>query len=382
MVARRHTTLKIVPLLFALCSIGAVAIGSQRTQNDCSVPLWSANVSQDIGAVQESKNSTVLDPDRSGIAFFGDRIIAYVVNTAPGLSSRTDPEISPYRLTLAVLDASTGKPQLVKEMGTRKDGTLVQPVSGGLLVRTGELLRLLSGSLEEVARATLSSADNCFVSISSSQETVMANCFDLSVGTSRFTVMDGSTLSERYSWSQSPALYNSYSISDGAIAAARSNWSEIVKTQFGSSKWELLWKNSAQKKSCVITLPTLISGDSVLFRQCREELVLTDQGSTFSFDAYGAPTRKEKITVSRNGRFVATSLDDVKIERHFLSEDTQRVIGTRIAIYDLTIRRSFSIDVVPLPHEHYDFALSSDGSKLAILNNSTVTLCHVPVEMK
>jgi Tol biopolymer transport system component len=64
----------------------------------------------------------------------------------------------------------------------------------------------------------------------------------------------------------------------------------------------------------------------------------------------------------------------------FFDTDVRR-IGNQIAVYDLSSReRVLTVDVVPLPKNAYDFALSPDGSKLAILNDRKVSVCSVPAQ--
>jgi hypothetical protein len=38
------------------------------------------------------------------------------------------------------------------------------------------------------------------------------------------------------------------------------------------------------------------------------------------------------------------------------------------------------VDVAPLPRNDYDFALSPDGAKLAVLNDRTVSVYSVPAQ--
>ena len=82
-----------------------------------------------------------------------------------------------------------------------------------------------------------------------------------------------------------------------------------------------------------------------------------------------------------NGRFVAVSLDTIEVKKHFLAESSQRVTATHIVVYDLILKKQIlTVNVNPLPKNDYDFALSPDGSKLAVLNDRKVSVCGVPVQ--
>lgn len=50
-------------------------------------------------------------------------------------------------------------------------------------------------------------------------------------------------------------------------------------------------------------------------------------------------------------------------------------------MYDLLQKkRILFVNIDPLPKNDYDFALSPDGSKLAILNDRNVSVCSVPTK--
>jgi hypothetical protein len=91
--------------------------------------------------------------------------------------------------------------------------------------------------------------------------------------------------------------------------------------------------------------------------------------------------RADKTAVAQNGQFAAISLDTVEQKKHFFTEPSSRLTAMQIAVYDLTLKkRVLTVDVAPLPKNDYDFALSPDGSKLAVLNDRKVSVYTVPVE--
>jgi hypothetical protein len=87
------------------------------------------------------------------------------------------------------------------------------------------------------------------------------------------------------------------------------------------------------------------------------------------------------MVISRNARFIALTWEDLETEKHIVSEETERMLATGIQVFDLLLKKRVVIaDVSPLPKYDYGFALSADGSKLAILNDRRVTVCRVAVQ--
>lgn len=95
--------------------------------------------------------------------------------------------------------------------------------------------------------------------------------------------------------------------------------------------------------------------------------------------------REGTSLIGQNGR-CARRGDCRGFSEHFetknrlLAETQVSITTTQIAVYDLTLkRRILTVNVDPLPKNDYDFALSPDGSKLAILNDRRVSVYSVPV---
>jgi len=74
------------------------------------------------------------------------------------------------------------------------------------------------------------------------------------------------------------------------------------------------------------------------------------------------------------------SLPAIDIKKHLLTEPSVCLTGLQVAVYDLSRKqRVFTVDVDPFPKNDYDFALSPNGSKLAVLNDRRVSVYSVPV---
>jgi hypothetical protein len=82
-----------------------------------------------------------------------------------------------------------------------------------------------------------------------------------------------------------------------------------------------------------------------------------------------------KLVVSQDGKFVAIVIDIVETKRRPFVEDTETIVGKKLAVYDLSLRkRILTLPVTPMPTADFDFALSPDGSQLAVLTDRQVSV--------
>jgi hypothetical protein len=141
-----------VPSQTALCLVlwiwvlGYTCV-AESIRAGCATPLWAAEVLEDLSGARNLPNPELIDKSRAGITFLDEeKLLVYEVDVNSGrLSSRDNPDVSsPYRLRAWVFDIHSGKVIVSKEWGTRVRGSAIQVTSGGVLVRTGELLRLYS----------------------------------------------------------------------------------------------------------------------------------------------------------------------------------------------------------------------------------------------
>jgi hypothetical protein len=103
------------------------------------------------------------------------------------------------------------------------------------------------------------------------------------------------------------------------------------------------------------------------------KFVLTDHSEKHeSFDG-------GKIAAAQSGAVLAAALAKGK-GGGFFDTDVHQT-GARIAVYYLSLkRRVLTVEASPVPTCDYDFALSPDGSKLAILNDDTVSVWCLPAQ--
>ena len=227
-----------------------------------------------------------------------------------------------------------------------------------------------------------------FTKVSASGKTIAVSRIvqkEHNVFISHLDVLDATTLKVRHSWNQLPPLYSNFSLSDTRIAIGHG--SIIAVTEF-ESEWRTILDNS--KSRCPAGAPTMVSDELVVLRNCKDILLLTATGVSHSLGSLNddnsdraATTQCEpydgrisdKTAVASEVRFVALSLPAVRIKKHLLSEPSVCLTGLQVAVYDLALQKRVStVNVDPLPKNDYDFALSPDGSNLAILNDRKVSV--------
>jgi len=339
---------------------------AQSKQSGCDAPIWNQEVLEDLGSNRPA-----------GVVFLDDQqLIVYALEPSGQLSSRRNHEVSSaFRLRVRTLDVQSGRTRFTKDLNARPHRSTVQVTTGGILVNTGEIVKLYSTDFAKAQNLTLppvDEADMSITSVSPTGRTIMINHFNPKWNVSHLDVFDASTLTLKHSWSQSPRLYDDYSISDKGIAA-----SGVVATDFGHTTWAVVGKAVGH---CEGNVPTLYSDDELVYG-CRKLIAASTNGHVLMTEALRSGDEVSgRRAVAQGGRFVAVSLDSVEIKKHLLTEPSSRVIATHIAVYDLPLkRRALTVNVDPLPKNDYSFALSPDGSKLAILNHRNVSVYAVPI---
>ena len=364
-------------LVFAFWACGAgPTCESQSKSRDKAVPLWSQRLLAPDDRKVTLKTPSFHGREPTGVAFTDNgRLIAYRQDWTGKLSSRTSPDISSsFRLHAIVFDAVSGKEILVKDWGVRAHNSFIGVTDGGILVRTGPEVKFYSRDLSELQHLVLSEADTSIISISATGRTVLLNQYDRKE--SHFEIRDGSTFELKKSWSEAPPLRHLYSISEVAIAAADSDQKRIVLSDFGSGRWKAL--DGSFKAGCIYS-PALLSDKLLASEVCGKFVILSTEGATLLEDSPEKDESEgEQIEASRYGQVVATSLVRRK-GGGFFDTDIRRV-NDRIAVYDLSRkRRVLTVEVLPLPKKPCDFALSPDGTKLAVLNDGVVSVYAVPI---
>lgn len=343
---------------------------------DCRVPIWSHDVIPDLSGTRNGSSPLLLDPNRAGVLFLdNDRLLVYAVDQdIAQLSSRSRVDVSsPFRLRMWLLDASSGKQLLTNDVGTRVHGSAVQFTNAGLLIRTGQTVKVYSHDLNSY-RELSGNADepNTVVmsSVSPNGKTILINHISQRAKTSSLETFDGSTLKLITAWTESPPLYRDYSISNKEIAAAL-NGHSLRLSKFGQNDW-IPFESS---QNCYLASPAFVSDEYLVIRQCSHLLLVPTSGEPYSLGTLDG-RQSDKVATSTNGRFFALSVDRLLTKKHLFTEPSTGVVRTNLTVYDVTLKKQIvDVNIEPLPKNDYDFALSPDGSRLAILNDKTVSVC-------
>jgi hypothetical protein len=262
-------------------------------------------------------------------------------------------------LRLKIFDAQSGELKLSRDVNTRPFGASVQVTAGGILVNTGEIVKLYSTDFERVQNLAQKTGaiEELITSISPTGKTIMLNHFEPGLNRSKLEVIDVNTLISRGTWVQAPRLYGDYSISDKGIATVLS--SGIAVADFGSTRWTTIGKWAGM---CGGNRPVLFNDEALVYGCNRLIWQLTDGRILMTADLDGDERASAEKAVARREQVVAVSLDTVELSKHFLAETTSRVTKTRIVVYDLGREvPALSADVSPVPKNGYGFDVSPDG---------------------
>jgi hypothetical protein len=380
-------------LLSILLTLGFCSVRAVQAPPESISPIWSAEVLRNETGTLRDPNLVAsilaqMSPHNSpGVIFLDDaRLIVYEVETTDKLSSRANPDTSSaFQLHASVIDAATGTLLFTKDWGARSHDSSIQVTTGGTLVRTDDVLRILASDFTEIQRLTFPDSsdrhdpthcDRRIISVSPTGKTLMLNCYNTTLHFSHLDVWDGSTFRQMKAWSEAP-LVQRYSISDVGIATADSNQQHVLFTAFGSGRWESVGKKF--DVGCV-SLTVFLNNNILAKSGCNELSLLTIEGKVLMTDH---PQKREtlgddKIAVAQGGAVLAASLVQGKGGGLFDTDVRRTRMG--VAVYNsLLKKRVVTVNVDPLPKKNHDFALSPDGSKLAILNDREVSVYTVPV---
>lgn len=352
---------------------------AQSKVRGSEAPIWSQEVLEDLssnrpehfipGAELDGMHST-------GVAFLNDRqVIVYAHEPSGQLSSRRSHEIiSAFRQRLRILDAQSGETTLIKDFNVGPHGSALQVTTGGVLINTGETVKLYTTDFATVQNVTIppvDKSDMVFTSVSPTGKTIMLNHFNPKLNVSHLDVFDADTLNLKHSWNQSPRLYYDYSISDKGIAA-----SGVFTTDFGRTSWTNVGHGIGH---CGGNVPILYTDEELVYG-CSKLIVVSVNGQVLMTDSFpSSDEASPKRAIARGGRFVAVSLRTVEAKKHLLTESSRRITATRIVVYDLSLKKQIlTLIVDPLPKSAYDFALSPDGTKLVVLNDRRVSVYSIP----
>jgi hypothetical protein len=391
MVERRSTPVVTAGrvIYLAVCLFASAEILAGGVASESEEPLWKNNIQQELSTY-------------AGVSFIdNEKLLAYELDrTGPAeLSSRDPHKVSgAFRLHASLLYARSGKLLLTRDWGAALQDAEIKVMSSGVLVKSapGATIKVYSSDLEWVRNLPLALADpdgNSSVSISRSGRTVAMSQFVKKGNNyvSHVDVLDADTLRTRYSWDQSPAIVH-FSMSDEGFITTYQG--VVALTEFRSpERSKVLSVLDKSERNCFASVAAAVISDQlIVLRDCKEVELLTSSGVSFSlgpFNGHGStaspftPCRPHNsgraIAVASGGGFVAVTLPRLKIKKSLLAERRSCLDGLQVAVYSVALKkRVLAVNIDPLPDKDYDVALSPDGSKLAILNDRTLSLYAVP----
>ena len=389
----------ILGLAVCLWTAGPICAAQSTPANQS--PSWSQEIVPDLSRARPGVAPDLFgSSNRAGVAFLDDeQLIVYAVEPTGLFSSRQSPEISSaFRLRVSLLDAKSGKQVMTKDWGTRPHDSAVQITSGGVLVKTGAIVKLYSTDFAQSRELPFALDPNgsYFTSVSASGKTIAISHY-LKRGhnwISHIDVLDANTLKIRASWDQDPPLFH-LSMSDERFATTGIGNGIVSLTDFGSTGHsKVVSLVAALKQGCAASGigPKMVSDESIVFRDCKEVLLLNASGVSSAleaFDGNGSASAasaqcgiympaSDRTAVASGAPLVAVSLPAIKVKKHLLTEPNVCLTGLQVAVYDLSRkRRVLTANIDPLPKNDFDFALSPDGSKLAVVNDHRVSLYSV-----
>jgi len=384
------TFAKVVGVVCSICFVGLTPAAQEAPGASVSL-LWSQDL---VPALRRTKSGM---GRLSGVTFLDDtRLIAYAVDQdLSQLSSRISPEVSSsFRLHAWVVDATSGKVEAHREWGTRRQDSDVEATAGGLLVKTGGIVRLYSPDLAQARELPLELDPNglYFTSVSITGRSIAVSHYFQAAQRwiSHVDVLDANTLRIRYSWNQYPPVFG-FSMADETFQTISLRRVGIAAFEHpGRSK---LLLDEIKERCAADPGGGMVSEQSILRRECNEVVLLDAGGSSYSLGPFNGRGSRwaggnnctpfgtyYRAAVASKGRFVALELPDLKIKKPLLAEWSTCVSGLAIAVYDLALKkRVITVKVDPLPMNDYHFALSPDASKLAILNDRNVSVYSLPI---
>jgi len=343
-------------------------------------PMWSIK----LDAVPESNrkyfHGKPNSPDDWGLSFLDETrlVVHYVTHSAGGgLSSRGVPgETEPLQMHVRVLDANSGIEKSRVDLPTHTDESmLLVNNKEQILARTGGVLRLYDldfSVLRERALPHKAPYDQWQLAISPSGKTLLIAYYRPSI--SEIEILDSSNFRILAKWTDS-YLGDSFSISDTGVVRPDADQRNILMRSFGEGDWQVL---AGRPTISCINRPTFVT-DSVVLAGCREVFLLGIDGKLLMKDDFGEHVHVGRIAVSQEGN--AAVLAIAKTKESFF-DVPGRLIWAKLAIYDISSKsRKSTLNRNPSSKVGdefvYDFAISPDGRKLAVMDYNVVTVYEI-----
>jgi hypothetical protein len=260
--------------------------------------------------------------------------------------------------------------------------------AGQALVQSGNIIRLVSPDLRVLKtwegpdnipppyKAYLSSISPNGNTLLYENEGIYSNEVTKNIRESHIRILDARTLEVKAGWKGDFSLHP-VAVSDRAIVKNEDS-GEVHFREFNGA-----WRLVADKK--IVGCPnSVFLDDSQILNACRRELVLLDlEGKVVHRQTVVGKHDgdiDQKIALARDQKIILLALTRYRGQVF----DMARVASRTLLVVDVEHWRSLlSIKIDPLPHNDgeyvkFDYDISPDGSRVAVLVNSTVKLYKVP----
>jgi hypothetical protein len=316
-----------------------------------------------------------LKSSQEGVAFIDEHtVLAYfVTKTDVTKFSNRDKTAtdSPFRLRAVLGDVLQRNVRTVKDWPTQPPFAWLMPTAkGNIVIRAVNSLQLYSSDDFALTRERqLNTSGHPFegwhTKGSPSGRTVWLDHYD---GDSRIEVLDADSLQTISSWEQE-FLGSWFSVSDRAIVKRPvQDVEQVIMKDIGGS-WHVLYDDPG---GCV-SQPTFVNDDELVAGPCGTVGLISTTGTTLMKDKVRRGEHVEaEVAASRNGKVFAVSLMRAKGGAFDTAVHRSK---TTVVVYDLERRSTIlRVEVSPLPRTTYHFALAPDGSLLAVMADSIVSI--------
>lgn len=316
--------------------------------------------------------------------FTEDNTIAATFVTATGkpeLSIRSNDTHLPMRLRAVFLDAATGKVTGTSEWPTdSRTSTIVAAHDGMFVTKTGSELILNSRAVKNIKKLDLKTGSWVGYSSPSGKHVLLIGQ-DSPGSKVPWAWLDVDNLKVVREWEQIQSGW--VSISDHKIAMTTCVWvhncDRVVQVMDINSTWKLVISSDRQHDP----YPQFINDDLLVLRDFPSRLkLITAGGDEVLTEDMGQESKRQgwgRAYVSANGERFIIPVDVIKGRIAALDVGGHGVLK-KLLIYDAPFKsRSYTLELKPSIKEGNTlFALSPDGSRLAILNNEMVELINLP----
>ncbi len=373
-------------------NLGAPGNAFAAPKNEKVLPMWRRDLRPAIAGVplgrvvgrgHETRGRPV-----SSLWFLDDnRIVATFVTHAgePNLSSRETPDTdSALRLDAIFLDAESGKITATSAWPTvSRSAKIVSTHNGRFVTQRGSELTLYSRDLTELGKLSLPSTEQDWVAHSSQTGRnilFLAGGFG-SISPVPWVWVDADKLETVRTWEDVRRGW--VGISDNKIAMTTCTWfyecEPALQTRGLATGWKTIIPTLTTYGARNTPHPQFLNDDLVLLRGPRIEVARADGAVVFAEDQFSGGCWSDEVLPSASAtRFVVPTCE-LKGRAPSLDLGGYHLLQ-KAYIYDAPFHEfSFVLNVGgPKIKGFSQFAVSPDGSKLAILNDESIEVLQLP----